>query len=112
MTHAEEIKLVVSRATGVSVAEMIGPSRIARVVQARHMAQAIIHQNLGHSHPQIGRCFGDRCHSTIHYALNVALPRWRRYIDGFSDMMDRIAKETVVTTGLTVKFKSTRGTQK
>jgi chromosomal replication initiator protein len=63
------IQDLVARRTGVPVALMVSDRRDARTVSGRHEAIWLCRQ-AGHTLPLIGRCFGDRDHSTIAYSVS------------------------------------------
>lgn len=58
----------VSKSTGVTVAEIIGPRRDRHIVRARFAAMAIARDYLGLSYPQIGREF-NRDHTSVINAM-------------------------------------------
>lgn len=61
---------VTARETGVSMDELVGPSRLKEVVSARHLAMwRIAMSRPDMSLPQIGRLFGDRDHTTVLHGI-------------------------------------------
>ena len=57
---------------GLTPADLAGESRLRRVAYARHEAIWTVRQARPHlSLPALGRIFGGRDHSTIHYAIEV-----------------------------------------
>jgi chromosomal replication initiator protein len=61
----EEIQEHVSRAFGISRAELIGSTRAARPLRARQVAIYLTRELTDLSLPQIGRLYGGRDHSTV-----------------------------------------------
>jgi chromosomal replication initiator protein len=61
----EEIQAVVASAFGVSTADLLGPSRAAGPVRARHVAILLTREGTELSLPEIGQRFGGRDHSTV-----------------------------------------------
>lgn len=59
----------VAHREGLSVADLYGPSRRARLVKARHAAMYIAHKKGGHSLSKVGRIFGNRDHTTVMNAV-------------------------------------------
>lgn len=59
------------RALGVSLADMLGPSRRAEIVEARHMAIALGREFCGYSQPRLARVFKRKDHTVIHHALKT-----------------------------------------
>jgi len=66
----------VAKETGISVADILGPRRLAPVAAARRIAMQRIRNELGYSYPQIGRMF-DRDHSTCIWACRGGRPQPR-----------------------------------
>jgi chromosomal replication initiator protein len=64
-SRPQEIQLQVGRTFGVSNEEIVGPSRAASVIEARHVAVFLTRDLTDLSLPQIGRIFGGRDHSTV-----------------------------------------------
>lgn len=56
---------------GVTMAELIGPTRTRAIVAARHMAWYQIRAQLGLSLPQIAMRFGNRDHTTVLSGIRV-----------------------------------------
>lgn len=59
-----------SERTGISVSDLIGPSRMMRICQARQYAIWRCRKETESSLKQIGLCFGNRDHTTILHAIN------------------------------------------
>jgi chromosomal replication initiator protein len=60
---------------GVSRADILGPSRRARIAEARHLAIYVVHDVIRTlSLPVAGRLFGGRDHTTVLYALRKIAP--------------------------------------
>jgi len=64
----------VAAAAGVSVADILGPSRRARVVAARQAVMAVLHRR-GWSSPRIGRALR-RDHSTVLHGIRAHAARF------------------------------------
>jgi chromosomal replication initiator protein len=64
-TPVEEIQQRVSSAFGISRAELVGSTRAATPLQARHVAIFLTRELTDLSLPQIGRLYGGRDHSTV-----------------------------------------------
>ena len=71
MTTIREIQQTVCAEFGISQADMLGRSRKASIVAARHHAMRLARAT-GASLPKIGRSF-NRDHSTVHAALRKAM---------------------------------------
>ncbi len=56
---------VVAAYYGLRSKDLTGPSRQRQVTRARQVAMYLVRQQLGRSLPEIGRCFGDRDHTTV-----------------------------------------------
>ena len=63
----KQIIAEVAKETGISVADILGPRKLAPIAAARRIAMQRIRNELGYSYPQIGRMFG-RDHSTAIWA--------------------------------------------
>jgi chromosomal replication initiator protein len=61
---------VTARYHGISVAELVGPRRNARLMQARQIAMYLAREVTMASLPQIGEAFGGRAHSTVLHSCN------------------------------------------
>jgi len=83
----EEIQQRVSESFGVSRAELVGPTRAATPVRARHVAIYLTREMTDLSLPQIGRLYGGRDHSTV-------LSSIRRIEDRCRDDQELAAKLT------------------
>jgi chromosomal replication initiator protein len=68
----EEIQTLVSSSFGISTADLIGPSRAAGPVRARHVAILLTREHTALSLPEIGQRFGGRDHSTVLNSLRRA----------------------------------------
>ncbi|MGV1048349.1 MAG: chromosomal replication initiator protein DnaA [Solirubrobacterales bacterium] len=64
-TSVEEIQQRVAEGYGISRAELIGSSRAATPLRARHVAIFLTRELTDLSLPQIGRLYGGRDHSTV-----------------------------------------------
>lgn len=61
----------VSRATGVTVADILSERKDAKSVIARHMCFALAKEYTTHSLPKIARAFKRKDHTTVLWALRV-----------------------------------------
>jgi chromosomal replication initiator protein len=68
----EEIQERVANAFGVSRGELVGASRAATPLRARHVAILLTRESTSLSLPQIGRLYGGRDHSTVLNSLRRA----------------------------------------
>jgi chromosomal replication initiator protein len=68
-TPVEEIQREVSRAFGISRAELVGSTRAAAPLRARQVAIYLTRELTDLSLPQIGRLYGGRDHSTVLNAI-------------------------------------------
>jgi chromosomal replication initiator protein len=68
----DAIQAAVASAFGISTAELIGPSRAAGPVRARHVAILLTRESTDLSLPEIGQRFGGRDHSTVLNSLRRA----------------------------------------
>lgn len=64
-----EVMSVVCEGEGLTVADMKSHSRVHRLAHPRQIAMALARELSGHSYPVIGRCFGERDHTTVLYAF-------------------------------------------
>ena len=64
-TSVEEIQQRVAESFGVSRAELVGSSRAAKPLRARHLAIFLTRELTDLSLPEIGRLYGGRDHSTV-----------------------------------------------
>jgi chromosomal replication initiator protein len=89
----EEIQTAVASSFGISTADLIGPSRSAGPVRARHVAILLTRERTTLSLPEIGQRFGGRDHSTV---LN-SLRRAEAAIDGDEELLARVnsLRETI-----------------
>lgn len=60
----------VANACGVTSEEIVGESRRAEIVDARHLAIALIRVRFGWTHYRIAEHFGKRDHTTVMHAVN------------------------------------------
>jgi len=68
----EDILSSVAEGFGVTVEELKGPGRSARVARPRQVGILLLHEEAALSRSQIGRLLGGRDHSTISYGLERA----------------------------------------
>jgi chromosomal replication initiator protein len=68
----DEIQSAVASSFGISTADLIGPSRTAEPVRARHLAILLTRESTSLSLPEIGQRFGGRDHSTVLNSLRRA----------------------------------------
>jgi chromosomal replication initiator protein len=68
--HPEEIIGATAAATGLSPADLTGPSRRQPLVRARQTAMYLCRELTDLSLPKIGRAFGGRDHTTVMHALD------------------------------------------
>ena len=61
----EEIQTAVASEFGISTTDLVGPSRAAGPVRARHVAILLTRERTELSLPEIGQRFGGRDHSTV-----------------------------------------------
>lgn len=66
----EKIVEVVATGTGITRSQIMGRSRSAPVVRARHLAMWLAYRSLELSYPQVGQAF-DRDHTTIIHAVRT-----------------------------------------
>jgi chromosomal replication initiator protein len=69
-TSVEEIQQRVAEGFGISRAELVGTSRAATPLRARHVAIFLTRELTDLSLPQIGRLYGGRDHSTVLNSLH------------------------------------------
>jgi chromosomal replication initiator protein len=89
----DEIQAAVATSFGISPADLIGPSRAAGPVRARHVAILLTRERTALSLPEIGQRFGGRDHSTV---LN-SLRRAEAVIGQDEELEDRVntLRETI-----------------
>jgi chromosomal replication initiator protein len=85
-TSVEEIQQRVAEGFGISRAELIGSSRAATPLRARHVAIFLTRDLTDLSLPQIGRLYGGRDHSTV---LN-SLRRVEASLDEDTDLAEKV----------------------
>ncbi len=68
--HPDEIIGATAAASGLSPADLIGPSRRQPLVRARQTAMYLCRELTDLSLPKIGRAFGGRDHTTVMHALD------------------------------------------
>lgn len=64
-----DIQAVCAKHYGISVAQLLGPSRIGHISAARHVAMYFARERTGASYPRIGAAFR-RDHATVIHACN------------------------------------------
>lgn len=80
---------------GTSVDELVGRRRTARACTARFTAALLLREQLAWSYQRIGRLLGDRDHSTIHHAVQVAYgwrldrPHYAARLEELADLLHR-----------------------
>ncbi|HUW21196.1 MAG TPA: chromosomal replication initiator protein DnaA [Candidatus Bathyarchaeia archaeon] len=67
---AQQVLSIVSKSTGFKTNDLIGTSRKASLVKARHMAMYLIRKDLGLPLMKTGEIFGNRDHTTIMHATD------------------------------------------
>jgi chromosomal replication initiator protein len=87
-TPVEEIQREVSKAFGISRAELVGSTRAATPLRARQVAIYLTRELTDLSLPQIGRLYGGRDHSTV---LNSIRRLEARFAED-PGLADRVAK--------------------
>ncbi|HEY7255148.1 MAG TPA: chromosomal replication initiator protein DnaA [Solirubrobacterales bacterium] len=89
----DEIQAAVASSFGISTADLIGPSRAAAPVRARHIAILLTRESTSLSLPEIGQRFGGRDHSTV---LN-SLRRARAAVEDDAQLQTRVnsLRETI-----------------
>ena len=70
-----EVQLATSRAFGVSVEDLVSPSRVGAIAYPRQIAMFLARELTPASLPAIGRAFGGRNHSTVLHACRRAAVR-------------------------------------
>jgi len=75
---------------GVTVDELVGRRRFARICRARHTAALLLREQLGLSYPKIGQELGGRDHATAHHAVQVAYG-WRIDLPPYADRLEDLA---------------------
>jgi chromosomal replication initiator protein len=68
--HPEEIIAATAAATGLSSADLVGPSRRQPLVRARQTAMYLCRELTDLSLPKIGRAFGGRDHTTVMHSID------------------------------------------
>lgn len=86
------VQLAVAREFGVTRDDLVGPSRVAGTVLARHVAMTIVHKTLRVSLAQTGRLFGRRDHTTVFSGIqNVGA--LAAVDDGFRQRLDDLTSQ-------------------
>jgi chromosomal replication initiation ATPase DnaA len=60
---------------GLTLAELLGPSRVRKVAHARQEAMALVHHEHKLSTVRVGQLFGGRDHTTVLHALKQVTAR-------------------------------------
>lgn len=76
-----DIQSLVCRRFGLTMAEMLSPTRNNRVAHPRQIAMALTRELTRRSLPKIGDCYGNRDHTTVLHACNVVAERVREKPD-------------------------------
>lgn len=66
-----DIVKFVSRFTGISAADLKSTRRNKPIASARHCVSALARELTSQSYPEIGRCLGNRDHTTILHSVRV-----------------------------------------
>jgi len=69
------IKLSVVAVTGISLEELAGRRRTARIAGARMLAMALVREATNLSLVEVGQVFGDRDHGTVIHAVKTIASR-------------------------------------
>jgi chromosomal replication initiator protein len=88
-TPVEEIQHEVSRAFGISRAELVGSTRAATPLRARQVAIYLTRELTDLSLPQIGRLYGGRDHSTVLNSIRRLEARFDED-QGLADQVERL----------------------
>jgi len=72
LVEARRILLEEAEASGLTVGDIVGPSRVARIIPTRHRTAKRLYDELDMKLTSIGRLLGGRDHSTIIYAIRRA----------------------------------------
>jgi chromosomal replication initiation ATPase DnaA len=73
-----DIQRATARHYGLALNEMLGEGRMLRIAIPRHIAMYLARELTLKSHPQIGRMFAGRDHSTVVHAVNAIKARLLR----------------------------------
>lgn len=84
-----EIQRIVSAYFELAPGVLVSPTRVREVAWPRQMAMALAYRFSGLSHPQIGRRFGGRDHTTVMHALRMVEQR-RADSDAYDTHMRRL----------------------
>lgn len=109
---ARQVITMTARAFGLTYADIVGQSRVRRIVSVRHMVAWILHRRGRLSLSQIGREMGGRDHSTAinsvrrfeetatpdHRAAALAIANWRNPAATCGEAEDVACAETVAET--------------
>lgn len=79
---------------GITVAQLIGPSRVLRMAHARGLAALLLRERMKMTFSEIGELLGHRDHTTILQACKVAKAR-RKHNDRLQRVEEYLAKEAV-----------------
>jgi chromosomal replication initiator protein len=71
----EDVQAKVASRYGITVAELVSPSRAARIAWPRHIALHLARELTGASLQDIGRAFGGRNHATVLHACKTVAKR-------------------------------------
>jgi chromosomal replication initiator protein len=66
---AYQVVVIVADLFGMNPMQLVSSDRHKTVALARQLAMFIVRQELKHSYPEIGRCFGGRDHTTAMSAV-------------------------------------------
>jgi chromosomal replication initiator protein len=73
-----DVQTATCEAFGLSLEELVGPQRVARVAWPRQLAMYLSRELTDQSLPSIGRAFGGRDHTTVLYACRRTSERMRK----------------------------------
>lgn len=76
--NIETIAEAVASASGIAVADLLGPKKARKFARPRHAVMYLAHRNTGKSTTQIGRFF-NRDHTTVVYAIRAVSDRPHLY---------------------------------
>ena len=92
-TRAANILEKVAGVYSLKVEDLKGPSRLALVVEARHVAMYLVRELLGTPLQQIGQLYGGRDHSTVLYSIRKVATRMgddAEFRDRVEDVMSEL----------------------
>jgi chromosomal replication initiation ATPase DnaA len=103
--RAKRIISAVAIRYGLTSSDLVGPLRLNDLVVARRDAMLMLRELTGMSYPRIGRCFGDRDHTTVMEGCRRAKQRALEHPEKWQSLT-KICEDALGTVGETPRTAS------